>query len=133
MKLAPKLKSAMPSLTGEEIMTQVTALSASRSPSYEPVGSVDNNQVVFCRDTIRRETHEIQELNTRVALIKTCRGMNSGFIDFSLQQGCQGIVLEAMGRGNIPLEMVPGVRRAIVSRVPVVIVSRCYEGRALDT
>jgi len=38
-----------------------------------------------------------------------------------------------MGRGNVPPEMVPSIKRAIDKGLPVVIVSRCYLGRVLDS
>lgn len=109
------------------------ALNAFRTPNYGPVGIVDNNQVLFSRQTIRPESHEVETLETRVSLIKTCTGMDSSFLDFCLERGDVGIVIEAMGRGNIPPQMVPGVRNAISKGVPVVIVSRCFEGRVFDS
>ena len=109
------------------------ALNAFRTTTYGPVGIVDNNQVIFYRNTVRHETHEIDQLNSKVALIKTCTGMDSSFIDFCIDQGYEGIVIEAMGRGNIPPQMVAGVRHAIEASIPVVIVSRCFEGRVFDS
>ncbi len=109
------------------------SLNAFRTPTYGPVGIVDNNQVIFNRQTILHESHEIDHLEDRVALIKTCAGMDSSLIDFVLDQGNVGIVIEAMGRGNIPPLMVDGVRRAIEMDVPVVIVSRCFEARVYDS
>lgn len=109
------------------------ALNAFRTPTYGPVGIVDNNQVIFYRQTLRHESHEIDHLESRVALIKTCTGMDSAFLDFCLDRGDRGIVIEAMGRGNIPPQMVAGVRRAISQGVAVVIVSRCFEGRVFDS
>ena len=38
-----------------------------------------------------------------------------------------------MGRGNLPPEMAKGVQRAINKGVAVVLVSRCYKGRVLDS
>ena len=55
--------------------------------------------------------------------------MDSRYIDFCLDEGDKGIVIEGMGRGNIPPMMVDGIRRAISLKVPVVLVSRCHEGR----
>ena len=109
------------------------ALNAFRTPTFGPVGIVDNNMVIFYRSSVRHECHEIDELVSEVALIKSCSGMDSSFINFAIGRGDKGIVIEAMGRGNIPPEMVPGVQNAIKAGIPVVIVSRCYEGRVYDT
>jgi L-asparaginase len=47
----------------------------------------------------------------------------------SLARGAQGLVLEGTGAGNVPPAVVPGIRAALRARVPVVVVSRCAEGR----
>jgi L-asparaginase len=38
-----------------------------------------------------------------------------------------------MGQGNVPPAILPGLRRWLDAGRPVVLVSRCPEGRALDT
>lgn len=109
------------------------ALNAFRTPTFGPVGIVDNNRVIFYRDTKRGESHLIDNIISNVSLIKSYVGMDSSIIDFFIDRGDAGIVIEAMGRGNLPPKMVPGIKRAIREGIPVVIVSRCFEGRVLDT
>jgi L-asparaginase len=109
------------------------SLDAFHSPNLGPIGIVDNNKVLFYRQSIKRQHFDIDEIESRVDLIKCASGMDSKFIDFCLSQGAKGLVIEGMGRGNIPPDMVEGVKRAIDSGVPVVLVSRCYQGRVLDS
>ncbi len=59
--------------------------------------------------------------------------MESDIVNFYIDTGYKGIVIEALGRGNIPPAMIPGVKRAIDKGIPVVMVSRCPTGRVLDT
>lgn len=120
-------------LAQEVTKTNSMALNAFQTPIYGPVGIVDNNQVIFYRNATRHESHQIERLEDRVGLIKTCSGMDSGILHYYLDRGMKGLVIEAMGRGNIPPAMVEGVERAIAENVPVVIVSRCYEGRVYDS
>lgn len=110
------------------------ALNAFREPNFGPIGIVDNNNVIFYRECENRQSLNIKELNGGdVALIKCVSGMDASFIDFALEKGYKGIVIEAMGRGNIPPEMTMGVERAIKENIPVVVVSRCFEGRVFDS
>jgi len=109
------------------------SLNAFQTPNFGPVGIVDDNKAIFYRDSVKRQYKEIETLETRVDLIKCATGMDSKFIDFSVSQGAKGIVIEAMGRGNIPPLMVDGMKRAIEKGVAVVLVSRCYLGRVLDS
>ena len=46
----------------------------------------------------------------------------------ALADGAKGIVLEALGRGNVPPAMLDGVREASAAGVPVVVASRCAAG-----
>lgn len=108
-------------------------LNTFQSPEFGPIGIIDNNEAIFYRDSLKKEHIMTESIETRVDLIKTCAGMDSKLIDFCVEQGAKGLVIEAMGRGNIPPEMVDGVRMAIKKGVIVVIVSRCFKGRVLDS
>lgn len=109
------------------------SLNAFRSPSFGPIGIVDNNQVIFYRDSIKKEQIITDSVDDKVVLFKCVSGMDSSLIDFSVNSGVSGIVIEGMGRGNVPPNVVPGIKNAIDKNIPVILVSRCYEGRVLDT
>ena len=65
--------------------------------------------------------------------MKIVAGADSRLLEASLDSGARGIVLEALGRGNVPPEVVPGVRRWVEAGRPLVITSRSMRGRVLDT
>lgn len=109
------------------------SLNAFKTPNFGPIGIVDNNRVIFYRNNIKKQTMSIKELNSKVALIKCASGMDSGVINYYISEGNRGIVVEAMGRGNIPPLMVEGIENAINKGIAVVIVSRCFEGRVFDS
>jgi L-asparaginase len=56
-------------------------------------------------------------------------GVDSALLRASLARGARGLVVEATGCGNVPPTILPGLRAALAARVPVVLVSRCAEGR----
>lgn len=109
------------------------ALNAFRTPNFGPIGIVDNDNVIFYRKCPKRKHVEIKELIGDVALIKCTAGMDSSFIEFAISKGYRGIVIEGLGRGNIPPQMVKGVDECIKRNIPVVIVSRCFEGRVFES
>lgn len=109
------------------------SLDTFKSPNFGPIGIVDSNEVIFYRDSIRKQHIETDRVESKVDLIKCAAGMDSKYIDFCLDQGTKGLVIEAFGRGNITPSMTEGVERAVSKGVPVVIVSRCYQGRVLDS
>ena len=54
--------------------------------------------------------------------------MESDIIDFYIENRYKGIVIEALGCGNLPTPMLDGVKRAINKDIPIVLVSRCLSG-----
>lgn len=109
------------------------SLDTFKSPNFGPIGIVDSNEVIFYRDSIKKQHIEADKIETRVDLIKCAAGMDSKIISYCIEQGTKGLVIEAMGRGNIPPLMVDGIQNAIEKGIPVVLVSRCFQGRVMDS
>lgn len=109
------------------------ALNAFRTPNFGPIGIVDNDNVIFYRDANHLEKYDVSEIKKQVALIKCVVDMDSSYIDYLIEKGCGGIVIEALGRGNVPPKMVEGIKKAIELEIPVVVVSRCFEGRVFES
>lgn len=118
---------------GEVTKTNTLSLDTFKSPEFGPLGIVDNEEVIFYRDIIDRKHINTSKIEDKIALIKTASGMDSNIIHFYIDSGYKGIVIEALGRGNIPPEMISGIERAIEKSIPVVMVSRCHTGRVLDS
>ena len=117
----------------EVTKTNSLSLNAFRTPSFGPLGIVDNNRVIYYRSNDIRQVHDIDQLVTSVELVKTVAGMDSSYLKFLVDKGVKGIVIEAFGRGNVPPQMVEGIRYALSRNIHVVIVSRCYEGRVFGS
>lgn len=117
----------------EVTKTNTLSLDTFKSPEFGPLGIVDNDEVIFYREIITKKHIETEKIETKVALIKCGPGMDSDIFDFYIGKNYKGIVIEALGRGNIPPAMVPGVKKSINRGIPVVMVSRCPTGRVLDT
>ncbi|GAA0085448.1 asparaginase [Clostridium sp. CTA-7] len=109
------------------------ALNAFRTPNFGPIGIVDNNKVLFYRNTKKYKAYNVDSIEGNVALIKCVAGMDSDYIDYFIDKGYKGIVIEAMGRGNVPPTMVDGIKRTLNRNIPVVVVSRCFEGRVYES
>ena len=117
----------------EVIKANSMALNAFRTPNFGPIGIVDNNKVIFYRETKKTEKYNVEEIKSDVALIKCVADMDSSFIEFVIDKGYGGIIIEALGRGNVPPKMVDGIKLALNKGLPVVVVSRCFEGRVHES
>ena len=109
------------------------SLNAFRTPIFGPIGIVDIDNVIFYRDANYSEKYDVSEIKKQVALIKCVVDMDSSYIDYLIEKGCGGIVIEALGRGNVPPKMVDGIKKATELNIPVVVVSRCFEGRVFES
>jgi L-asparaginase len=53
---------------------------------------------------------------------------------FSINQlHYEGVVIEALGQGNLPPATIPGIKALIANGIPIVLVSRCFNGFVQDT
>lgn len=118
----------------EVTKTHTMSLDTFKSIEFGPLGMIDHNEVIFYRDLTHKKTFNLKnEINKDTYLIKAHAGLGDKMIKFLLTQGAKGIVIESLGRGNLPPNMLPGIDQAIKSNVPIIITSRCYSGRVLDT
>ena len=107
-----------------------SALAAFGSPGYGRIGTVDGARVVFQRSVERRPPlPDPAGVLPTVDLIRLYAGSDPRFLRASVATGARAIVLEATGRGNANEQVLDGVREAVEAGVPVVVASRCAEGR----
>ncbi|WP_297519498.1 asparaginase [uncultured Clostridium sp.] len=109
------------------------SLNAFRTPNFGPIGIVDNNRGIFYRDVEDKEYIKVDKIRKKVAIIKCAASVESDFLNFAIESGYKGIVLEGLGRGNVPPAMVAGIERAIENKIPVILTSRCFEGRVFGS
>jgi L-asparaginase len=114
----------------EDAKTHTHLLDAFESPGLGPVGVVDEGRVIF-RRVLRHVAPPLQPaaLAGPVDIVSSWAGSDSRLLDASRESGARGVVVAAMGRGNVPPEMVPGIARWIEAGRPVVIASRAQRGR----
>lgn len=120
-------------LASEATKTDTLALNTFKSLSKGPLGIIDCNELVTFKNSEDRTIIDTDIVEQKVALIKSGIGMNDDFIKFAADAGYKGIIIEAMGRGNVPPKMYEGVKYAREKDIPVVIVSRCHSGRVFDS
>jgi L-asparaginase len=117
----------------EATKTHTEAVDTFQSRDFGPLGVVDKDRVIVARRLARREQIPLSRLEERVEVVKLSAGSGGRLIDFAVDDGARGLVIEALGRGNVPVEALPAIKRAIEAGLPVVITSRCPRGRVLDT
>ncbi len=120
-------------LASEATKTDTLALNTFKCLTTGPLGIIDCNELVIEKNASDRVIIDTDRVEPKVALFKSGIGMDETFINFAADNGYKGIIVEAMGRGNIPPKMYEGVKYARSKDIPVVVVSRCHSGRVLDS
>jgi len=104
-----------------------------QSRDFGPLGLVDKDRLIVMRRPLHRDHITTDRLEEQVYIIKIYAGADGRFIDFALDSGTRGLVIEGLGRGNVTVATLPAITRAVKTGIPVVITSRCPRGRVLDT
>ncbi|MFJ8235158.1 asparaginase [Ureibacillus sp. NPDC094379] len=110
--------------------TSTSSVNTFQSPQYGPIGLVTKKVVHFHHAPIRRRFVEVHSIQKRVALLKVYAGMEADLIEMLLECHYDGVVIEGLGQGNVPPDVVKGIKKLLNSNIPVVAVSRCFNGIA---
>ncbi len=118
----------------EDTKAHTHQLDAFEAPGLGPLGVIDEDRVLFRRSLVNVPA----PLNPAapgdpVDIVGSWAGADARLLDASLASGARGVVIAAMGRGNLPPAMVPGVERWLDAGRPVVIASRAPRGRVGQT
>lgn len=108
--------------------TSTSNVATFQSPQYGPIGLITLSTIHFHHSAIMREFVEIEKLTKRVAMLKVYAGMDADLFNAIIAADYDGIVIEGFGQGNIPPSIVDGVQSLLQKNIPVVIVSRCFNG-----
>ncbi|WP_093212257.1 asparaginase [Sediminibacillus albus] len=108
--------------------TSTSNVATFQSPQYGPIGIITKQEILFHQKLIAYESYPIQQLNKNVALVKAYAGMESNFIRAIHNAGIDGLVIEALGQGNLPEGIIPALQEMIDDNIPIILVSRCYQG-----
>jgi L-asparaginase len=103
-----------------------------QSLDFGALGFVDRGRVFINRMPRKLETISTEKINSNVDLIKVYAGMNEKFFKHSADTGAEGLVVEAMGVGNVPPPAFNGIKYVVEKEIPIVLVSRCPAGETLD-
>ncbi len=116
----------------EVTKTHTEDLETFHSLDFGALGFVEKGRVIYNRLPYHLEDLTSEKINSDVDIITTYAGMNDKLFKLSADSGVAGMVVEAMGLGNVPPDAYKGIEYAVNKGIPVVLVSRCPSGETLD-
>ena len=117
---------------GEVTKTHSANVKTFASPFWGPLGYVDEDRVIFKRVPSQKQKIRPTELIDDVYIVKVAAGTDDYLLRCLVEKKVKGIVVEGLGRGNVPPVFVPGIKLAIDNNIPVVLTTRVLGGRVLD-
>jgi L-asparaginase len=107
-----------------------------KSGDFGLLGSVWDDKVLFSRTPLRRQHIDIgADTGTadmpRVEILAMFGGADGALLRYAVDQGARGIVVQAVGMGNMNVSMFEAVEYALSRGVPVVIATRVPNGRTM--
>jgi L-asparaginase len=113
--------------------TNTHLLDAFESPGFGPLGVLDEGELIVHREMPPMPAIvNPASLSTPVDIIFVAAGSDTRLLDAS-RKDARGVVIAAMGRGNVPPALVPAIERWIADHKPVVLTSRTQGGRVGHT
>ena len=103
-----------------------------QSGDYGLLGEVYPDRVIFAREPLRRQHIAIKsDAMPKVEIVAMYGGADGALLRSAVDQGAKGIVVQALGMGNMNQPMFEAVKYALGKQIPVVISTRVHNGRVM--
>jgi len=103
-----------------------------KSLDFGSLGFVSSNRIVLNRLPRKREFISSNKIESNIDLILVHADISEKFFKFSADSGAKGVVVEALGVGNVPPKAFDGIKYIREKNIPVVLTSRCPAGETMD-
>lgn len=112
--------------------THTSGVETFKSGDFGFLGEVWDDRIVFSRAPLRRQHIDIGPGEMpRVEILPMFGGADGSLLRYAVDQGAKGIVVQAVGMGNMNVSMFEAVKYALSKNVPVVISTRVPNGRTM--
>lgn len=113
--------------------TSTSNVATFQSPQYGPIGIITKESIFFHHTIHARPTYSVDNIGKNVFLLKAFAGMDEQILKAVHQVEPDGLVIEGLGQGNLPKQTIKYLREMIKAQIPIVLVSRCYQGTVQPT
>ena len=112
--------------------THTANVESFKSGDYGVLGEVYPDRVVIDRTPTRRQHIPlVTDEMPRVDIVAMYGGADGQLLRHAVDSGAKGVVVQALGMGNMNLPMFEAVQYALSKDVPVVISTRVHNGRVM--
>jgi L-asparaginase len=116
----------------EVTKTHTEDIETFHSLDFGALGFVDNGRVWFNRLPKKLESIQTNKIDSNVDIIKVYAGIKENIFRLIADTDISGLIVEALGVGNVPPPAFEGIKYVMSKKIPIVLVSRCPAGETLD-
>ncbi|RZI49886.1 asparaginase [Lactococcus kimchii] len=110
--------------------THTTNVSTFQTPTHGPLGLLTKNKIIYFHKDSENQHLDVHTVHGNVPIVKAYAGMTGEILDLLDLTSLDGLVIEALGAGNLPPAASQSLQRLLQANIPVVLVSRCFNGIA---
>ena len=110
--------------------THTTNVSTFQTPTHGPLGLIMKHEILYFKTAEPRVRFDLDHIQGLVPIISAYAGMTDELIDMLDLEQLDGLIIQAFGAGNIPKETAQKLESLLQKRIPVALVSRCFNGIA---
>lgn len=90
--------------------THTSNVSTFQTPTHGPIGLVTKKEILFFKQAEPRVRFELQQITGTIPIIKSYTGMGDMLFSLLSPDQLSGLVIEAMGAGNLPPQTLPALK-----------------------
>lgn len=110
--------------------THTTNVATFRTPTLGPIGLVTKHRILFMQELLDSTQLDISSVNGTIPIVKAYAGMQGDLLEALAHAKVDGLVIEALGAGNLPPQALTALKKLLIQKIPVILVSRCFNGIA---
>lgn len=110
--------------------THTTNVATFRTPTLGPIGLVSKHRILFMQQLVETPHWDVSTVDGLIPIVKAYAGMHGDLFEALVQTEIDGLVIEALGAGNLPPETLAPLQKMLDKQIPVILVSRCFNGIA---
>ena len=110
--------------------THTTNVGTFQTPTHGPLGLIMKQEILYFKTAEPRVRFDLEHIQGLVPIISAYAGMTDELIDMLDLDHLDGLVVQAFGAGNVPKETAQKLESLLQKRIPVALVSRCFNGIA---
>lgn len=110
--------------------THTTNVSTFQTPTHGPLGLVTKREILYFKTAEPRVRFDLSAVSGTVPIIKAYADMDTVLLEALTKTDISGLVIEALGAGNLPPTILPTIKKLLEQELPIILVSRCFNGIA---